>query len=62
LLFFIHQKGFLVSNSSALSHKPQHFLEPFRKAKPVSEGEINLLFSNIEIILELSQTFLTRVR
>ena len=40
----------------------QHFLEPFRRAKVVSEGEINLLFSNIEIIVGLSQTFLTRVR
>jgi hypothetical protein len=39
----------------------QHFLEPFRRAKVVSEGEINLLFSNIEIIVGLSQTFLTRV-
>jgi hypothetical protein len=39
----------------------QHFLEPFRRAKVISEGEINLLFSNIEIIVGLSQTFLTRL-
>lgn len=49
------------SYQQSLSVIVEHFVEPIRKKKILSEEEISLVFSNLEVIMELSKTFLDKL-